>query len=152
MEPSGDYVSQLAAPATSAARADKGLRAAGYLLDLIPAILIGLLGLIPIVGAMLAGFILAPYWLFRDVGGASLGKRILGIKVVARDGRPASFGSRLLRNVPIALGPSLLVIPFLGLIVGPSVAFVSTVIETIFLFTQGERLGDRWAGTVVLKK
>ena len=59
------------------APADKGTRVAGYLIDVLPAIVLGLFGLIPIMGPIMAGLMLTPYWLLRDVTGSSLGKLIL---------------------------------------------------------------------------
>jgi len=135
-----------------AARAEKGLRAAGYLIDVLPAILLGLFGIIPIVGPIIAGFLLAPYWLLRDVTGASIGKLILGLKVARKDGQPATVGARVLRNLTLAIGPGLLIIPILGYVLGPVTAFIAVSVETILLLSSGERLGDRMAGTTVVKR
>ena len=132
--------------------AQLGLRAGGYLIDVIPACVMGLLGLIPIFGPIMAGLVLAPYWLFRDVAGASLGKLVLGMRIVNRDGQPASTGARILRNVPLAIGPAFLIIPFLGYILGPAIAGLVVLTETVLLATGGERLGDRLASTSVVKK
>lgn len=132
--------------------ADKGIRVAGYLLDVIPAMVLGLVGIIPIVGVIIAGFLLAPYWLLRDIAGASLGKLVLGTKVVRKDGQPASAGARVLRNLPLAIGPALLIIPLLGYVVGPSVAVIIVLTEAILLLSQGDRIGDRLAGTTVVRK
>src|SRR5947207_15688132 len=101
---------------------EKGVRVAGYLIDLLPAVLIGLIGLIPIAGIILAGLLLTPYWLLRDIGGASLGKIVLGTRVTRKDGSPASVGARVLRNIPLAIGPALMIIPFPGHRLAPSVA------------------------------
>ena len=133
-------------------RAQRGLRIAGYLIDLLPALFVGLVGLIPIVGIILAGLVLAPYWLLRDVGGASLGKLVLGMRVTRKDGSPATIGARILRNLPLAVGPALLTIPFAGYVLGPSVATVTLLVEMLLLHVQGDRLGDRLAGTTVMKK
>jgi len=134
---------------TTSVPADKGIRAAGYLIDVLPGIVIGLFGFIPIIGPMIAGFLLAPYWLLRDVTGASLGKLVLKTKVVRKDLQPASVGARVLRNLPLAIGPAFLIIPLLGYFLGPSITGVIVLIETIFVLTQGERVGDRIAGTTV---
>jgi uncharacterized RDD family membrane protein YckC len=130
------------APATT------GQRLVTYLVDVIPAIILAVLtGWIPIIG----GVVLASYWLLRDVTGASLGKLLLGLRVRKRDGSEIDAGSRVLRNVTIALGPSLLIIPLLGYALAPPVACVLILIETIMLLTQGERLGDKFAGTAVFR-
>jgi NAD(P)-dependent dehydrogenase (short-subunit alcohol dehydrogenase family) len=45
---------------SAATHADKGLRAAGYLIDVLPAIVLGLFGMIPMIGPIMAGLLLAP--------------------------------------------------------------------------------------------
>ena len=133
-------------------QADKGVRAVGYLIDVLPAIVIGLFALIPFIGIIIAGFLLAPYWLLRDIAGASLGKFLLGTAVVRKDGQTASVGARILRNLPLAIGPAFLIIPVLGYFLGPPIAGLIILIEGILILAQGERLGDRIAGTMVMKK
>lgn len=139
-------------PVLNPTSADKSLRAAAYLIDIVPAFLISLFGVIPVLGAILAGLLMAPYWLLRDVTSASPGKLLLGLRVVSKDGKPPAKGKLVLRNLLLSIGPGILIIPLLGMFVGPVVGFIVIVLETIFLLTQGERLGDRWAGTVVVKK
>lgn len=134
------------------APADKGVRVAGYLIDVLPAIVLGLFGLIPIIGPIIAGLLLAPYWLLRDITGSSLGKLILQTKVVGKDGQNASVGARIFRNLPLAIGPAFLVIPFAGYFLGPAIAGIIVITEAIMLLTQDERLGDRLAKTRVVKK
>jgi uncharacterized RDD family membrane protein YckC len=102
------------------------------LLDAIPAIVAGLLvGWIPVVGAIILGFIPLIYWLFRDIAGSSLGKLILGMKVVKKDGSPSAALQRMLRNLPIAFGPALLIIPLAGYVIAPVVAFILILTEAI---------------------
>ncbi len=132
--------------------ADKGLRVAGYLIDVVPAVFLALIGLIPIAGPIMAGLLLTPYWLLRDVFGASLGKLLLGMRIVQQDGQPASAAARVLRNLPLMVGPACLVIPILGYILAPPVAGTVVLVEGILVLTQGSRLGDRLAGTVVVKR
>ena len=83
-----------AVPGLEAAQvaADKGIRVAGYLIDVLPAIVLGLFALIPIMGPIMAGLLLTPYWLLRDITGSSLGKLILRTMVVRKDGQPAVPG------------------------------------------------------------
>jgi uncharacterized RDD family membrane protein YckC len=130
-------------------KANSGLRAAAYLIDVIPAIFIGLFGLIPLIGVMIVGCLLTPYWLLRDVTGASLGKMLLGLKVVSTDGGQATTSARILRNVPLVAGPVLMIIPLLGYVLGPPVAALVILVEVVLLLTQGDRLGDKLAGTTV---
>lgn len=137
-----------AVPAT-----DVGLRAGAYLIDVIPAIIAAVvLGWIPILGGVLLGFILGAYWLLRDIKGASLGKMLLGLHVVRKDGAPSTEKQRILRNITIAAGPLLLVIPLGGLFIAPIVAFILIVTEIVLLLSKKERLGDMLAGTTVVKK
>ena len=132
--------------------ADKWLRVAGYLIDVLPAVLLGLVAFIPVVGLIFAGLLLIPYWLLRDVAGASLGKLLLGMKIAQKDGAPAPVGARVLRNLPLILGPVCMLIPFLGYMLAPPVALTAILVEEILLLSQGNRLGDRLAGTVILRK
>jgi uncharacterized RDD family membrane protein YckC len=132
--------------------ADKWLRVAGYLIDLIPAVILGLVALIPFVGIIIAGLFLTPYWLLRDVGGASLGKVLLGMRIVTLDGQPASTGARVLRNLTLIPAPACMIIPLIGYLLVTPVAFIVILVEAIMLLSQGSRLGDKLAGTVVVKK
>ncbi|HEX7288568.1 MAG TPA: RDD family protein [Candidatus Angelobacter sp.] len=132
--------------------ADKWLRVAGYLIDVVPAIVLSLVGLIPIVGIIFAGLLLAPYWLLRDIAGASLGKMLLGMRIVGQDGQPATTGARVLRNLPLIAAPLCMIIPLLGYFVTIPVALIVVLVEGTLLLSQGSRLGDKMAGTVVVRK
>jgi uncharacterized RDD family membrane protein YckC len=138
--------------AVQAQIASPGIRAAGYLIDLIPACILALFGMIPLLGPIIAGLLLLPYWLMRDITGRSLAKMLLGLVVVNKDGSPAPIGARILRNLPLAIGPGLLIIPLLGYVLAPVVAFLLVCTEIVMLLTQGNRLGDRLAGTTVAKR
>ena len=138
---------------TARRTADVSSRFWAYAIDIIPTALATIfLGWIPVIGAMILGVILFFYWLLRDVTGASLGKRILGLRVVAKNGTSATVGSRILRNVPFAVGPALLVIPFAGYIASPATAGLLVLTEFALLLSKHERLGDRLAGTTVVKR
>ena len=137
------------APPVPAAR---GARFGAYVIDVIPAAIVAfVLGLIPILGAMMAGFVLLCYWLFRDVAGSSLGKMLLGLRVVRKDGSPAEPKDRILRNLPLAAGPALLMIPVAGYVLAPLVAAPLVIIEAVLLLAKNERLGDMLAGTSVAR-
>jgi uncharacterized RDD family membrane protein YckC len=132
---------------------DVGLRVGAYLIDVIPAILAGLaVGWIPIVGAVMLGFILFAYWLLRDITGSSIGKLVLGLRVVKKDGSPSGIKERILRNLPIAAGPGLLIIPLAGYAIAPPMAGILILTESVLLLAKNERLGDMLAGTTVVKK
>jgi uncharacterized RDD family membrane protein YckC len=81
------------------------------------------------------------YMVFRDglFSGQSIGKKVMGIRVVHLDGRPISFVDSSFRNV-------LFLIPY---------ALPATLaIETVAMFRSPERLrlGDRIARTRVIRK
>lgn len=81
------------------------------------------------------------YIVFRDglFSGQSVGKKVMGIRVVHMDGRPISFVDSSFRNV-------LFLIPYLLPLTLP--------LETVALFRNPERirLGDRIARTRVIRK
>jgi uncharacterized RDD family membrane protein YckC len=72
------------------------------------------------------------YFLVRDAGGASIGKRIMGLRVVKYGNfdRPATLTQSILRNVT-------LLIPLVN------------ILDVVYAFTdpKGRRVGDRAAGT-----
>jgi len=128
-----------------------GLRAGGYLIDLLPALVLALPSLIPIIGWMATGFLTLPYWLLRDIRAASLGKLAVRTRVVMKDGSPALAKALILRNLPLALAPAFLILPVIGPFLAGPCGFIVIATETIFMFTQGERVGDRIAGTKVMQ-
>jgi len=81
------------------------------------------------------------YIVFRDglFSGQSVGKKVMGIRVVHTDGRPISLVDSSFRNVL-----------FLFYVLFP----VAIVIESVVLLRSPERrrLGDRIAGTCVVRK
>ena len=90
---------------------------------------------------ILGGFLGVLYITFRDglFGGQSVGKKILGIRVVHIDGRPISYIDSSFRNVLFII---YLLIP------------AAIVIEAVAAYRHPERrrLGDRVAGTCVVQK
>ena len=129
------------------------LRCCGYLIDMVPAMLVGiLLGLVPVAGPMLTGIVLIAYWLLRDINGASPAKMLLGLRVVSKGGGESSAQERILRNVTLIVGPVFLLIPLAGVVVGPLITCGTLVLELFFLITRKERLGDMLAGTAVVRK
>jgi uncharacterized RDD family membrane protein YckC len=72
------------------------------------------------------------YLVLRDsLGKESIGKKILKLKIIDRNGDAASFGKRILRNLTFLMGPVEIV---------------------IFLIRDGKRLGDAIAKTNVVSK
>jgi uncharacterized RDD family membrane protein YckC len=74
------------------------------------------------------------YFLVRDAGGASIGKRIMGLRVVKYDNydRAANVVNSIFRNIT-------LLVPLLN------------ILDIVYAFTdpKGRRVGDRAAGTVL---
>jgi uncharacterized RDD family membrane protein YckC len=90
---------------------------------------------------ILGGFLGVLYITFRDglFGGQSIGKKILGIRVVHMDGRPISYIDSSFRNVLFII---YLLIP------------AAIVVEAVAAYRNPERrrLGDRIAQTCVVQK
>lgn len=114
---------------------------------------------IPFVG----GLIGAVYMLTKDAivahvtkneewRGASVGKKLMGLKVLTAGGQDIDLTVSVKRNLPFVVGPILMVIPFLGWIAAAVLAPVIGLIESVLVLVDpaGRRLGDRFAGTVVV--
>jgi uncharacterized RDD family membrane protein YckC len=94
------------------------------------------------------------FWLFCDglYGGASPGKRIVGLIVLQKDERrPANLKESTLRNVPFAVPALLLLLPG-GPIFCAVVGIPVLALETYFLLSDPDevRLGDIFADTRVV--
>jgi uncharacterized RDD family membrane protein YckC len=147
VRPSAPVVAQ-----QSVARASMALRGVGYVIDVVPSFLVGLIGLIPVVGQFIAGITLGFYWLYRDAENLSIGKRLLGLAVVQTDGSPASRHALVRRNVPFGIAAFLGAVPIIGLFLAPIAGFIVFAATVIFLASEGFSLGDKWAGTTVIKR
>jgi uncharacterized RDD family membrane protein YckC len=115
-------------------------------LMLVPVYLV--LMFIPFVGWAAAALIAAAWWVLRDAKGISVGKKVMGLEVIAKSGLPATEEQLMKRNYTIAGGAAAGVIPFAG----PLIGAVVNLVEGILLLTKGERYGDEMAGTMVVKK
>jgi len=125
------------------APADWQSRGLAFLADLL--IYCGLLfGARHALGEIWSGFLAMVYIVFRDglFGGQSVGKKILGIRVVHMDGRPISYVDSSFRNI--------------FFIFYPIYALTAAVIVVEALVSlrnpQRRRLGDRIAKTCVVQK
>jgi uncharacterized RDD family membrane protein YckC len=144
--------------AAPAGKADLSKR---FLASLIDAVIAVLLGLIPVVGEIVGGV----YWLVRDglevefMDRRSLGKKVMKLRPVRRDGAPMNIETSARRNWMFALGAVvavLLFIPALGWLLAIPVALAALVlgvIEVVKVLTdeEGRRWGDRLAGTKVVE-
>jgi len=72
------------------------------------------------------------------MGGQTPGKRVLGLRVLSRDGLPITFGQAVIRNL----------VRFVDLV--PLTYLVGAV--TVLLDRDGRRLGDLASGTVVVRE
>jgi uncharacterized RDD family membrane protein YckC len=145
-------------------------RMAGYIIDVLPTLLLFPLPLIPIIGPLIFGIALLVYWLLRDIRGASLGKWAMGTEIWWVNGGPARGGRCVMRNLTLAIGPTismllgllsvlaLLIPPLLplvaygGLLVVAGINFCVIITELIMLLATGRRIGDRFAGTRVVMR
>lgn len=85
--------------------------------------------------------------LLKDVTGASPGKWLVGARVADRSGAVAGAGRRILRNVTLAAAPVLMGVPYVG-----RLSVVVCLGEMVLVLAQRERLGDRLAGTTVVRR
>jgi uncharacterized RDD family membrane protein YckC len=115
-------------------------RAASFLIDAGIYLLL-LYGSGPLGQHTLGFFLAVLYATFRDglFGGQSIGKKIMGVRVVHMDGRPISYVDSSFRNV-------LFIIPLL--------VPLAVAVEAVAAFRNPERirLGDRIAKTCVVQK
>jgi uncharacterized RDD family membrane protein YckC len=147
---SADLMAKAAEPPVPAAKADLPRRIAAALVD---SFLAGALWMIPFVGV----FVAAAYLLLRDgvdlpvVERRSVGKKIVGLRVVRANGAPMGAGTAVQRNLLIATAPLLPLVPVIGWI-APYVSFLVAVVEIAVYFAdaEGQRLGDRVARTQVI--
>lgn len=81
-------------------------------------------------------------------GGQSLGKKVVGLRVITKDGLPCGIRESLLRNSPLALGYLFYQVPFVGkLIFGAALLFEFVV---ALGNKEGARMGDEISGTRVM--
>jgi uncharacterized RDD family membrane protein YckC len=86
-------------------------------------------------------------------GGKSIGKRIIGLRVVhADDGSPISFKDSLVRNSIYAVIYLFYLIPYLRWFLIGTVGLLIIAFETYYLVVDvnGYRVGDLAAGTMVI--
>jgi len=82
-------------------------------------------------------------------GGQSIGKRLIGLQTVVPNTHDvASFKESVIRNLPLAVGYLLLLVPYIGWVL----ILAITTFEALLIIgnDQGLRLGDEFAHTQVL--
>ncbi len=150
----------------AAAKADLAKRFLAFLIDVIPAIIVGIIfGLIPFIGGPIAGILVGGWWLVRDgldldfADKRSLGKKLMKLRPVRLDGQPMDINTSVKRNIPIAIyciGYLLWVVPVLGHLVSLpifAIGGIINLIEAVLVVTdpEGRRWGDKMAGTKVIE-
>ena len=132
--------------------ATKPMRWLAMFIDHLLILLVIPIALIPLIGGLIAGGLIIAFWVMRDVKGASPGKQLLGLQVVSKDGQPATREALIKRNLPFAVPHILQIIPYAGIFLSALLMFPINLIEAILVVATGERIGDRIAGTMVVKK
>ena len=139
-----------------------------YKVDFVPrflaALIDGVIAWVPFVIPILGPLFGALYLLFKDSlmykitkkdewKNKSIGKKILNLTVIGVDQEYIGMETSAKRNIPLTIGSFISIIPLIGWLIGPIVAFILGGIELILILTDenGRRLGDRWAKTQVLK-
>lgn len=137
-------------------KADLGPRILAALVDA----LIGVIpAIIPIIGALVSvAYILSKDGLMYQITkqeewkNRSIGKKLFDLQVVKRDGGYVDIAVSAKRNLPLAIGSIIAIIPILGWALGPIIGLICAAIELALIFSdvQGRRMGDRWANTQVV--
>ncbi len=127
-------------------KADLTSRAVAGFVDLL--LVIGLARLPDVLGFLSAlGYILIRDGLFQ---GRSVGKKLIGLGVVAEDGGgAATYRESIIRNIPFAAAYILFLIPYAGWVLGP----LALVIECLVAVgdDRGMRVGDMLARSRVVQ-
>ncbi len=137
-------------------KADLFARAVALIID---GFIAGLMALVPFVGFIAS----AAYMLFKealmyritgedDWKNKSIGKKLMKLEVVYLEGDLIDLSVSAKRNLPLAIGSIIGIIPILGWVIGPIVGLIVAIVETILVLTDklGLRIGDRWANTQVV--
>lgn len=131
-----------------------------FLAFFIDAVIVSVAGLVPLIGSLVG----IAYALLRDglhlefMDGRSIGKKLMKLKVVRRDGSPMDMAASVRRNWPLALGSlaqGLLVFPVIGWLLFPIVVIAGALLALfeayrVYSSSDGRRWGDELAGTMVV--
>ena len=128
-----------------------GPRLGALLIDVLCAIPLGFLAVIPFLGIIGAPLACA-YWVSRDAffGGQSIGKKVVGLKVIKPDGSPFTWADSVKRNI-IYFALLVLMIPVYGIFFNAFLSGPLSLAELILVITGGQRIGDRMGGTYVVR-
>ncbi len=139
--------------------ADRGRRIVAATVDGVIAFFVSV---VPLIGGLVA----AAYMLVRDgldvpfLPHQSLGKKLLGIQAVGRDGRPLDLGQSVARNMTLGVAfvaSFFTILPVIGNTVAVVMGLfggVLGIIELVLILVdpQNRRLGDKMADTHVILK
>jgi uncharacterized RDD family membrane protein YckC len=107
------------------------------------------------IGALLGFFysLVADGLPFKKFQGQSLGKKLLGLRVISQGDKPVGIKSSVIRNIPVGLVTLLMVVPFWGWILSFLVGIPLGLIELSLIARAKERqrLGDVMAETIVIR-
>ncbi len=130
----------------------------------IAALIDGVIGwvfiVIPFVGPIISSLYILlkdalPYQVLKEDKwkNKSFGKHIMDLEISYNDGDLIDTTISARRNIPLTIGSFIAIIPVLGWVIGPIVGLIFAIIELLLVITddKSQRLGDRWAGTTVIK-
>ena len=89
----------------------------------------------------------------NDFLNKSIGKKLMNLEVTLVEGEGrVDWMVSVRRNIPLAIGTIIMIIPVIGWVVGSIVASLLGLIEIIMVLTQadGRRLGDKFGQTQVI--
>ncbi len=138
-------------------KADLAKRCVAALID--AAVCCILIWIIPFLGWLVA----AAYALVKDAlvfeltkdakwKNRSIGKKLMGLQVANLGGGDVNMLLSAKRNITLAIGSIIAVVPFVGLVIGGPIGGVLALIEVLLVLTDpgGRRLGDKFANTQVV--
>ncbi|MGM0420820.1 MAG: RDD family protein [Bacillota bacterium] len=137
-------------------KADLFARAAAAIID---GVVGGVLVSVPLVGFLAsAAYLLLKDGLIYQINGQeewknrSIGKKVMKLEVLYFEGDLVDLTVSARRNIPLAIGSIIGIIPVLGWVIGPIIGMIMAIIELVMVLTDesGRRLGDNWAGTQVV--
>lgn len=127
------------------------------------AIVDGVIAWLPVFIPIIGGLLGAVYLLVKDGiiyeitrndewKNKSIGKKLFKLEVVRTDGKRVDITTSAKRNLPLTIGSFISIIPIMGWIIGPIIAFGLALVELVLFLIdkQGRRLGDRFAETQVV--
>lgn len=134
-------------------------RALARLVDLVvvvvPAIIVLLLLDVPpdhVNAILVVAFAQLAYFLLMESGtGTTVGKRLLGLRVVDRHGRPPDFGSAARRNSWVVLQPVAGPPSFIGFAFLVWTGVVILIVFSVARHARHRGLHDRWADATVIR-